>query len=187
MLRATPLLAAVLFLSACGQSETGPEADPCDPPSDPAPYEVGTGEKCFERLAAEADIPLINGPQGGYHLWLAVGCEDCGDKAHLKYGARSETTEAPLPGTYVAEQVMTLQGDSWGQVAGIQLAMPGLSWDEETDPPPAKGTRLFLWADVVDGDDALHHAEIPVVIGDTVYWDDCDEGDNSESCAGNEL
>ena len=32
---------------------------------------------------------------------------------------------APLPGTYVAEQVMTLQGDSWGQVAGIQLADGG--------------------------------------------------------------
>lgn len=184
MRRATSLLAAALLLSACGSSESN-SPDLCDPPDSPADFEVGTGEKCFERLAAEAEIPLIRGPQGGYHLWLAVGCADCGDKPHLKYGARSSDSEEPLPGTYVADRHVPLEGDSWGQVAGIQLSMPGLSWDEENDPPPAKGTRLFLWADVVNGSQVVHHAEVPVVLGDTVYWDNCD--DNSEACAGNEF
>src|SRR5687768_6189451 len=49
----------------------------CDTPPDPETFEMGTGEHCFARLSANQAVDLISGPQGGYHVWLAIGCADC--------------------------------------------------------------------------------------------------------------
>ncbi len=177
---------ALIAMPGCNSESSGPEQVPCDPPSKPGVFEVGTGEDCFARLSDGAEIPLQNGPQGGYHLFVAVGCKDCGETVRIQYGVRDPMTNAALTGTYENKEMMALTGDTWRQVAGIQLSMPGTSWDEQNDPPPAKGTALILWANALDANDKLiHEAQVSLVIGNTEQWDPCDPGDESEACAGN--
>ncbi|MCP4806110.1 MAG: hypothetical protein GY913_06780 [Proteobacteria bacterium] len=56
------------LLLAC--TSTTPEADPCVVGETPW-LELGTGEIAFETLPDEP-LKLIHGPQGGYHVILAV-------------------------------------------------------------------------------------------------------------------
>src|SRR4051812_16305154 len=64
----------------------------CDDPPSPQMFEIGTGEKCFSRLTANQVIPVKQGPQGGFHLWLAMGCSDCPEKVTVLYGLKDKAT-----------------------------------------------------------------------------------------------
>ena len=155
----------------------------CSPPANPASFDVGTGEKCFEPVEDAGVVPLMNGPQGGYHMWLAMGCDDCGTVVHIKYGALDPATNQPLAGTADQEMMAQLTNDAWPQRAGIVVYMPGLSWDPMNEPPPAKGSQLVLWADAYAPDGSLnHHAAKLVTVGDTVYWDPCIDNPNDPTC-----
>ncbi len=55
-------LLAALCLTACS-SDSGSQPD-AGPPS----IEIGTGSRGFESLVEGATIPVITGPQGGFHL-----------------------------------------------------------------------------------------------------------------------
>lgn len=164
-------------------TDTGTTTEACDTPNSPPAFEVGTGEKCFERLTADQEVPLMSGPQGGYHMWLAAGCVDCGTVVHLEYGARDPATHMPLTGTYDEQAMVQLYGKEWPQAAGLIVHMPGLSWDPENEPPPAKGTKLLLWAEAYDPDGNLWHSmEVPVTVGDIVDWNPCVENPNDPLC-----
>lgn len=183
MMRHLLLLSALAGLTACQGSV---EQIACDAPKDAGVFEIGTGEECFSRLAANDEIPLINGPQGGYHVWLAVGCKDCGEgSVELRYGVRDPATQMPLAGTGELQEVVPLAGEGFRQAAGIIVYMPGLSWDPEIDPPPAKGTHVVLWVEASSGGQLLHSAEVEVVIGDVQHWDPCEDDPDSESCSFN--
>jgi hypothetical protein len=145
-------------------------------------FEIGTGEKCFARLADGQEIPMMQGPQGGFHLWLAVGCSDCSASAHLKWGVRDPVTGAPIPDTYDSEAFVPLSPGAWPQAAGIFATMPGVVWDPEGSPPLPKGTEVVLWADVLDGTTVTHHDQVRIIVGDTVPWDPCIEDPNHELC-----
>lgn len=155
----------------------------CEAPPLPGQFAVGTGEKCFDQLAAQDEIPLMNGPQGGYHLWLSIGCKDCPNPVHLKYGARDPVTQMPFAGTGNFEAMVPLSKQSWPQAAGLVVNMPGLSWDPESQPPPAKGTHVVLWAEAYGAGEALlHAAEVEVILGDIESWDPCIEDPNNPLC-----
>lgn len=166
-----------------GGTGTTTSTGACKTPDPAESFEVGTGEKCFEAVAAGQEVPLMSGPQGGYHMWLAVGCVDCSATVHLKYGARDPATNMPLTGTYDEEAMVPLKGKDWPQAAGLIVHMPGLSWDPENDPPPAKGTKLLLWSEAYDAKDALlHEAQVEIVVGDIVEWSPCAEDPNNPVC-----
>lgn len=167
--------------SSEGGSGAGGQPSDCDPPSEPSAFAIGSGEKCFEPLADGAVVPLISGPQGGYHLWVAVGCEDCAPVASLEWGVDDPATGEPFANTYPSQANVPLAG-AWPQAAGLIAGMPGLSWDPESDPPPAPGTHVLLWMRTTDGE---HEAAVEVVIGETVSWDPCAETPEDPSC--NEL
>lgn len=97
---------------------------------------MGTGEKCFEAVAGGQEVPLMSGPQGGYHMWLAVGCVDCAATVHLKYGARDPATNMPLTGTYDEEAMVPLKGKDWPQ--GRSCTCPALAGIGER---PSAGER----------------------------------------------
>ncbi len=157
-------------------------ATPCDQPDGTSAYEVGTGEKCFQALNDGGELPLIIGPQGGYHVWMAVGCADCSDTVYLKYGILDGETQMPLDGTGNLEAMIELGAEPWPQAAGIIIYMPGLSWNPENDPPPAKGKPVVLWADAYNGDELVHQDKVSLTIGDTVYWDPCADNPNGPNC-----
>ncbi len=52
--------------------QTGSPADTSDPCAGELGLEIGTGTETFSALDAQQDIPIVHGPQGGYHLDLAV-------------------------------------------------------------------------------------------------------------------
>lgn len=62
--------------TAGGTSETGPaatEGDPCTPDAARAQLSLGKGEVAYEPMdAGDGSIELIHGPQGGYHITLAL-------------------------------------------------------------------------------------------------------------------
>lgn len=206
------ILISTLALSACGGSTSREEAEAaggagggggsststssgtggnggsgggsgCDTPANPKTFEVGTGEKCFARVLDGGEVPLMNGPQGGYHVWLAIGCSDCAPVTHLRFGAHDPVTQQPFPGTSDTEQMLPLSNDPWAQRAGVTVYMPGVSWDPENEPPPPKGTHMILWSDSLDaGNQVVHHDEVEIVIGDTQTWDPCAENPNDPAC-----
>lgn len=170
--------------SSSSTSTSTTSTTPCNEPKDMPAFDVGTGEKCFTVVADGDTLPLMTGPQGGYHMWLAVGCKDCGTTVHLKYGARDPATGMPLEGTSDLEAMIPLQdGAKFLNHPGIVVYMPGVSWDPTSYPPPAKGSQLVLWADAIAADGtAQHHAERLVTVGDEMAWDPCVENPNDPNC-----
>jgi hypothetical protein len=202
MLGATRMLRPVLaslLLVACsgsigsggnggngGSAGAGGSPPACDPPADAPAFGVGTGEVCYEPVTAGSVVPLMNGPQGGYHVWVGIGCAgDCGGATILRYGIQDQTT-----GTYVIPGDGELIGAAalvdvggWREIAGRQAYMPGISWDPTTDPPIPEGSLLRLHAEALD--DALNvldQASVDFVLGEIVYWDPCSGDPNDPNC-----
>ncbi|NUP09445.1 MAG: hypothetical protein HOW73_25610 [Polyangiaceae bacterium] len=171
-----------------GEGGGGPTPTECDAPDTPGTFEIGTGEACFERISEGATISQMNGPQGGYHLWLAVGCADCGAEIQVRYSLLDPETMMPLDGTYpdnIAYAELSSAG-GWPQRAGIQMSMPGIEWDIENDPPIAEGTPFILDVEALDPSslEVLHEAQLSLVIGSIQPWDPCDLHPEGECCTG---
>ena len=64
------LLLALLGCSGEGE-DADPDLDPCLPGED-ADILLGIGEFAFEEIGEEAVVELVRGPQGGYHVALAI-------------------------------------------------------------------------------------------------------------------
>jgi hypothetical protein len=178
--RFVPPLALLISLSAGCSPEPG---EGCDPPANAGAFEAGTGEMCFERIEPEGSVPLMAGPQGGYHLWLAIGCTDCGPDVRVRATVSDASTGEEISST---EHFAELVGGEWPQLPGIQISMPGSSWggEEEEDARVPEGTALTMRVEAVsdEGDAILHEVEIPFVLGDTVSWDPCETNPGSDQC-----
>jgi hypothetical protein len=59
---------ALLVLVGCPRE---PEAEPCSPGGEPT-LEIGLGIGAFEPLPEGGDMPLVHGPQGGWHLEIGL-------------------------------------------------------------------------------------------------------------------
>ena len=170
MRRLTSIGAALVLLgfpalTGCGGSSG---AGSCVAPPDAAVFELGTGDTCFERLTPGQTITVIEGPQGGYHLWTSLGCGDCLGKTILEYGVKSADTREWLTGAPV-KQVATLDQGPWAQQAGLRGFLPGEAYsDKESNKRPPVGLHVLLTMRVLDaGNVETHAAEIPLVLGET--------------------
>ena len=157
--------------------------DPCDPPPDCelppdlAPFETGTGEVCFERLGEDGVVSHFEGPQGGYHLFLALTCSDCAGEVVVETTARQEDNGAEV--SPLTQSSVAMKGVS---ATGIIVPMPGSPWDPES-PPLAEGTRLLLNTVVksMSGEE-LHNVEELRVVGPSVVWDYCATHPEDQCC-----
>ncbi len=168
----------------------GTPAPTCDPPTSPPPFAIGTGELCFTPISEGSVIPQINGPQGGYHLWLAVGCSGCVGEILVVHSVLHPSTMQPVsPGIPETQEIVALSADAWPQAAGIQMPMPGSEYfPEEGDALPA-GTPLLLRVSAYDptGGTLLHQSEVAVVLGEMVSWDPCDTDPTGPCCDPNDM
>lgn len=144
-------------------SSTG--ADPCPAPSNAVAFESGTGETCFGRLTAGQTVTVLQGPQGGYHLWLAVSCIGCQAKTTIEFGVKDPATKDWFPGTSPQKVAVDLGGAGWQQQAGFTAFLPGVVWDMTTSLP--KGTHVLLTT-IHYATDGISKEEIQneVVLGD---------------------
>ena len=155
----------------------------CSAPPNPTEFEIGTGEHCFARLEEGEVVPLMQGPQGGYHVWLAFGCQGCDPQLHVKWGVRDPSTGEMIPQTYESEAVIDLVGGPFRQLAGVTVGMPGITWDPEAYPPLPEGTMFELWAQLIgpSGEVLLEDAH-ELELGPTVVWDPCAENPKAPEC-----
>ncbi len=127
----------------------------------------------------------MQGPQGGYHVWLAVGCAgaSCTSSLHLKWGVRDATTHELLENTYETESFVDVVGDTFRQRAGLVDGMPGISWDPETYPPLPMGTHFIMYVQRLDdAGSVLEEIERELVLGETIVWDPCAEHPELPEC-----
>lgn len=101
------------------QGAPGDTADPCTPGPTPE-LEIGTGEYSYEDLGA-AELELIHGPQGGYHVLLGLQAR------HL------DTTQPSV-------------GAIRGWIDGEQIgdAFPYLNWRCDVDSGAQQVWNLYL-------------------------------------------
>ncbi|WP_437813533.1 hypothetical protein [Sorangium sp. So ce1078] len=141
----------------------------CRPPDSPAVFEIGTGVTCFERIDDGATLPVMAGPQGGYHVWLAVGCSDCGATVRLRYSVKDPATGDLFESTVPQEGVIALGPGEFPQAAGLPAILPGGAWDPGA--VLAEGTHVILAAEARNDDGSTKHAaQVEVVLGATEAW-----------------
>src|SRR4051794_24908042 len=171
MRRLTMMGAALtlLALTGCG---SGGGSGSCDAPESPAVFELGTGETCFERLTSGQVVPEIQGPQGGFHVWAAIGCGDCGAETIVEFGTKNAKTKAWLQG-FPAKQKVGLGTGDWGQHAGLTAFLPG-DVNNAPDEQLPRGAHVIVALRALDPEgNELHAAETEVVLGDLEMWSSC--------------
>jgi hypothetical protein len=163
----------------CGDPCEEPEPAPpqCDLPTQLETFETGTGEVCYEQLAEDSVVPYMEGPQGGYHLFLALACADCGTEVIVETEARLEETDEVV--SALTQSLVPVKG---GTATGIIVPLPGDPWDPES-VPLAEGTRLMLSTTVkAPNGNMLHAADELRVLGPEVYWDYCATHPEDQCC-----
>jgi len=133
-------------------------------------FEVGGGSSCFERIAPGQTVsPLIQGAQGGYHVWVGVGCSDCPRDVVLRYGLRDPVTHAWVSGTIAEQVLITLEGQQWPQFAGLRAFLPGTV--AKPSSLLSEGTNVLVAASVIAADGtAVHDAEVAIILGEVAKW-----------------
>ncbi len=149
-------------------TNTDPNNDPLACPSQPwsGGFEVGTGEECFEAVTSKQSVPLIAGPQGGFHIWFGLRCTNCEDTQLLSYGVKDAETGAFVSVDSFTTMIHLDKADGYRQAAGILAYMPGVAWEGE---PDYLGSTFVLWLQAtVDGQ--LVEDEVTVVVDSLQYW-----------------
>ncbi|WP_437911314.1 hypothetical protein WME73_26235 [Sorangium sp. So ce302] len=141
----------------------------CRLPDDPAVFEIGTGETCFESIEEGATLPVMAGPQGGYHLWFAVGCSDCGTRVRVRYSVKDPATGDMFPPGVPQEGMVELLPGEFPHAFGLIAFLPGRPWEPEA--VLKEGTHVILAAEARNDDGSTKHAaQVEVVLGATVAW-----------------
>jgi hypothetical protein len=175
-MRRLTITTAALFLLGLAGCDGASASGSCDAPDSPAVFELGTGEACFERLTPGQTVPEIQGPQGGFHVWAAVGCSDCGSSAIVEFGTKNATTKAWLQGV-PEKQKVDLGTGAWGQHAGLTAFLPGDVMNAPDEQLP-EGAKVILALRVLDPmGKEVHAAEVPLVLGALEMWSACSTAD----------
>lgn len=142
---------AALLLPACG-----PGADPalsvdCAERA-PGTVVVGTGQESFEAIG-DSGVEVQEGPQGGYHIWIGLRCQNLGPRVTAKFGVRDLPTGQDLSFTGLQQSVELVYDEAAhaDEIAGIYGYLadtpPG---GDPPGPTDLQGRKIELWAEVID-------------------------------------
>src|SRR4051812_15290345 len=81
--------------TSAASSSTG--GDTCVAPPNSIAFEAGGGQTCFERLTEGETVKVLQGPQGGYHIWLGVSCVGCQAQTTIEFGVKDPATKDWFP------------------------------------------------------------------------------------------
>ena len=144
------------MLIACTREDRGPELAPV--PATPSAFdvEVGTGDTDFQPLAEGAEVDLIHGVQGGWHIWTG-------------FRVRNAALQDVRVNLYSRFDDGTAAGDP-SSVAVVLSARPS---GEQTnccmrnfihDGIAARGRKIVLRVEIVAGD-GRHGAGERMIVG----------------------
>ena len=150
-------LAVALFI-ACGHDDRGaqPELAPVPPTATTFDVEVGTGTSDYQPIADGAEVDLVRGTQGGWHIWTAFRVD----------GAALQDVRVNLFARFN-------DGTSAGEPSSIALLLGARADGEQThsgmrdfiyDGNQARGRRIVLRVEVIAGD-GRHGAGERTVLG----------------------
>ncbi len=176
-------LAALALLVAGCSTQVEPPPGPTGPLSQPCPsgrtcdfeMELGTGLVEFEPLDDGAEVVVVQGPQGGFHIWLSTRCRSCAEQVIIEYGVRGTADDAWLLGTPLRGVVNMDEQDGWQQALGLYGLLPGKVGEVDFS-----GLDVVLEANIEDGE-RRSSRRVPVHVRSVEVWD-CPESD-PESCA----
>lgn len=150
MRRRLPLLWSLPILSlfsACAASagdDTGPAGDPCEEGADPT-LQIGKGELGFESLEDDPMAELIHGPQGGYHVNLAL---------HATYlnpgGQITLALDGFIDGENVADNSRYVQMRCNSAVPALQASGIYLIFDDGLEPEDLDGQTVQVEVSATD-------------------------------------
>jgi hypothetical protein len=129
-------LAALLGAAGCG------DASGAAAPVDPDGFEVGSGETAFEALGPGATVEIIEGSQGGYHIWISIRCGSCGPEVIASYGIDDAETGELLTFQGLQEWVRLEENDGWREAVGM------IGFLTTGDPDRYVGHPVRIWASV---------------------------------------
>lgn len=156
------LLALVLplatLLGAAGCTSEVDEAPAPYEPLEPDAFEVGTGAGAFQELPPGATVPIIEGNQGGYHIWISVRCGTCGPELILDYGVDDAETGALISRLGLREWEKLEERDGWRQATGLTAFV------DTSDPSALVGRRARLWITAPAADGSTLRAEAEVTL-----------------------
>jgi hypothetical protein len=140
MARSAPTLALAVVLSACGGgadgadagagtgTDAGPRGDAGG--SDTARVELGTGRTSFVEIPESgAELELIAGPQGGWHIDVTARLYDLAiDGMLLTYEITRDGTVISMPRQFMLrEAIVVREGDHWlraGDFVPFEITQP---------------------------------------------------------------
>ncbi len=171
--------AAATALAACGGGGLGPVA-PDAAPSSAAVVLGGASDDGGQFVAVEdgADLPLIAGSQGGFHVWTGLRIQGAAGMLRLEREARrvSDDKLVLLASTLALDVPEAAPGEWWQRPDGEDLrALPsfmcptpiGISVRDET---------LILRAQILDEGEQL------LAEDSLVFVPRCPEGDQADFC-----
>lgn len=165
VIRRLPALVLPLatLLGAAGCTSEVDEAPAPYEPLEPDAFEVGTGAGAFQELSPGATVPIIEGAQGGYHIWLSVRCGTCGPELVLDYGVDDLETGALISRLGLQEWEKLAERDGWRQAVGLTAFL------DTADPSALVGHRVRLWVTAPAADGSTLRAEAEATISGIEY------------------
>jgi hypothetical protein len=150
ILNALVLTASLLFGTGCSVDEDPSESSQpqaCAADSWDGSLQIGGGEACFVALQQGQTVPLIAGPQGGFHLWMGIRCRNCGQNQVVTFGVKDVDGNFTVGQSLSASLTLDEVGD-YRHTAGVQAAMPGDGFAD----PAYLGDSFTIWLEMqIDG------------------------------------
>lgn len=150
-----------LGLVACASAAPpADEDDPCSAPGEPT-LEIGLGLDGYEPLDNGDPMPLIHGPQGGYHLEIGLQATNLAADALIGGYLVGE-----IDGVVLAESAPFLDFRCKLPEAPVQESW-GTLLVFEAEPADLDGQTAIIRVEVTDADGTVVSAEASFVIEDT--------------------
>ena len=151
-------LVAVIVSCACGNGEHTPDPGLAPIPDSQASLtvDVGTGSSEWVPLNDGDMVPIVAGPQGGFHVWTSIHVHDASvDTARINVTARIEATGEAAGNPSSVAAALSLTADGLREKVGMR--------DLIASPSAVTGKRVVLRVEAVT-DDGRHGAGERVVV-----------------------
>ena len=144
--------------TAAAGDDTSTSADgggsPCSASDEPWVV-VGTGSVEYEPLIEGQELPIVMGPQGGFHVWGGFhGCNFDPDNLEIAFVLRDSAGVAIAGASYIDDADPVRDGFEYSRVTVIL---------QDIEPEDASGQTMTLELDVRTRDGLLLEDDIEIV------------------------
>jgi hypothetical protein len=158
-------LAALVVSLGCGDPEVVDAGSRSDDASSGVRVELGSGTSAFETIADGAELELVSGPQGGWHVWVTARIFDEQiEGLIISYEAVpvGSTTPITMPTELQLNAMRVVrEGDHWLRAGDFTVF-------DITGPPDVVGMQLVLTVRIRDTDGNMAEDSRTVTIVDNI-------------------